>query len=76
MQKEKNIPILVSLQTAGSSVVEKSLIYPATLVPDSERTRVTVFGKIIVIPFGCFKEKCLKELCLNDFSFKSRIFCQ
>lgn len=48
-EKEKNQPVLISMQTAGSVQESRNITYPAIgLVPDSEKIRVTLIGLFIL----------------------------
>ncbi|XP_045203101.2 alpha-2-macroglobulin-like isoform X2 [Mercenaria mercenaria] len=70
IEKEKNTPILVSFQTNNAVVETRNLVYPTELVPDSEFTRVTVFGDVfglslenidnlIRMPYGCGEQNMI-----------------
>lgn len=70
VEEEKNTPILISFTTQNSVVETRPITYPAELVPDSERIRVTVIGDVfgpsfknldmlIRLPYGCGEQNMI-----------------
>ena len=50
IEKDKNQPVLISMQTNGTVREVRNITYPATgLVPDSQKIRVSVIGMFYFI---------------------------